>query len=207
MSTNATPYKQELRTRILDTAMALFKSQGVKKVKMDDIATTLGISKRTLYEIYSNKEELLFEGIKRGERQKQRLMNEFSLTAPNEMEIVVEALKLKLRELGQVNPLFFSELHKYGRIVDYLQQQHEEMRQQTLAFFRRAVVGGYFRRGINYDIFMQMGDSFMNHVMETKMYERYSLKDIFMNYVNVQIRGLCTPKGLRILSAKLPESV
>ena len=54
---------------------------------------------------------------------------------------------------------------------------------------------------------MQMGDSFMNHVMETKMYERYSLKDIFMNYVNVQIRGLCTPKGLRILSAKLPESV
>ena len=207
MNTVATPYKQELRTKILDTAMTLFKSQGIKKVRMDDIATTLGISKRTLYEIYGNKEELLFEGIKRDEQKRQRMLNEFSFTSSNEMEVVVEALKLKLKELGQVNPLFYSELHKYSKIIDYLLRQREETNRQTLAFFRRAVASGYFRRGINYEIFILMGDGFMNHVMQTKMYDRFSLKEIFMNYVNIQVRGLCTPKGLKILSAKFPESV
>ena len=59
-----TCYKMELRNRILKAAMTEFLHKGVKSVKMDDIANTLAISKRTLYEIYSNKEELLLEANK-----------------------------------------------------------------------------------------------------------------------------------------------
>ena len=47
-----TCYKLELRNRILKAAMTEFLHKGVKSVKMDDIANTLAISKRTLYEIY-----------------------------------------------------------------------------------------------------------------------------------------------------------
>ena len=43
-----TKYRQELKERILKTAMAEFKQRGVKAVKMDDIANKLSISKRTL---------------------------------------------------------------------------------------------------------------------------------------------------------------
>lgn len=50
-----TCYKLELRNRILKAAMTEFLHKGVKSVKMDDIANALAISKRTLYEIYSNK--------------------------------------------------------------------------------------------------------------------------------------------------------
>ena len=59
-----TCYKLELRNRILKAAMTEFLHKGVKSVKMDDIANTLAISKRTLYEIYSNKEELLLEAVR-----------------------------------------------------------------------------------------------------------------------------------------------
>ena len=62
-----TEYREQLKDRILKTAMQEFLTNGIKQVKMDDIARKLGISKRTLYEIYGNKEELLFEGIKDGE--------------------------------------------------------------------------------------------------------------------------------------------
>ena len=44
--------------------MTLFMADGVRAVKMDDIAAHLGISKRTLYELYSNKEQLLLEGFR-----------------------------------------------------------------------------------------------------------------------------------------------
>ena len=50
-----------MKDKILDTANSLFNERGVKAVKMDDISNSLSISKRTLYEIYDNKEDLLFE--------------------------------------------------------------------------------------------------------------------------------------------------
>ena len=50
-SSKITAYKQRLRDRIVDTAMTAFAAQGIRAVKMDDIAQQLGISKRTLYEL------------------------------------------------------------------------------------------------------------------------------------------------------------
>ena len=52
-------HKQELRERIVETAMRAFSMQGIRAVKMDDVAKMLGISKRTLYELYENKEYLI----------------------------------------------------------------------------------------------------------------------------------------------------
>ena len=59
-----TSYRQTLKQKILATAMMLFSERGIKAVKMDDISNHLSISKRTLYEIYDNKEDLLFECLK-----------------------------------------------------------------------------------------------------------------------------------------------
>lgn len=201
-----TPYKLELRTKILDVAMNQFKQKGIRNVRMDDIATMLGISKRTLYEIYNNKEQLLYEGVVRDEEMRSALIHEFSRTAENEMEIIVEVLKMKLRELGQINPLFFSELHKYETVVEYLRQTHLKSNQESLSFFLHGVEGGFFRKHVNYELILQMSNAVMNHVVEEKLYNRVSLQDIFVNYVNVIIRGLCTEKGLEILNAKLPDS-
>lgn len=44
--------RPELRERIIETAVKAFAAQGIKSITMDDIATSLGISKRTLYEVF-----------------------------------------------------------------------------------------------------------------------------------------------------------
>ena len=59
-----TSYRRSLKQKILTTAASLFAKHGIKAVKMDDISNELSISKRTLYEIYDNKELLLFECVK-----------------------------------------------------------------------------------------------------------------------------------------------
>ena len=175
-------------------------------MRMDDIAIMLGISKRTLYEIYKNKEQLLYEGVVRDEKKRSEIIHSFSLTAKNEMEIIVEVLKMKLRELGQINPLFFSELQKYDSVVEYLRQTHLKSNQESLSFFFHGVEGGFFRKHINYELILQMSNAVMNHVVKEKLYNRVSMQEIFVNYVNVIIRGLCTEKGLEILNAKMPDS-
>ena len=65
-------YRRDLKERILTVTMQAFKLRGIRNVRMDDIATTLGISKRTIYEIYSNKEELLLDGIMREDKARKR---------------------------------------------------------------------------------------------------------------------------------------
>ena len=48
------------KERIIAQAMQMFVSQGIKSVRMDDIARQLGVSKRTLYEMFGDKESLLY---------------------------------------------------------------------------------------------------------------------------------------------------
>ena len=67
---NPTCYRQELKDKILTVAMKEFKQKGIRSVKMDDIANLLSISKRTMYEIYADKEHLLLEGVCRNEKYK-----------------------------------------------------------------------------------------------------------------------------------------
>ena len=179
-----TNYRQELRDKILRTAIRLFKKHGVKSVKMDDISNALAISKRTLYEIYDNKEELLLAGVRLDKMNKRQQMEVFA-TKGNHNE-----------DLNNISPLFFSEIGLYKRVVSFLQEHKAEQRRYILDFIQQGVEHGYFMPGLNYDIVIDMGDGVMNYVMETKLYERFPIQEIFQNYVSVLMRGYCTDKGI-----------
>lgn len=199
-SYNISTYRLELRQKILQTAMQQFKEMGVKNVKMDDISAIIGISKRTLYEIYENKEELLLEGIKFDNERRDRVLKEFASQGErNEIEVLVKFVKMQMEDLNVINPLFFVEIHRYKRVVNYLQEYNEERRRSSMLFLRKGVEHGFFMEDINYEIVLEMGNAVMNHVMETKLYERFPIQEIFHNYVSVLMRGYCTDKGIEEL--------
>ena len=52
------------RETIIEQAAKMFAEQGIKSIRMDDIARSLGVSKRTLYEMVEDKEELLYLSIR-----------------------------------------------------------------------------------------------------------------------------------------------
>lgn len=52
---------ESLRARVVKEASQEFIKKGIKSVRMDDIAALLTISKRTLYEVFNDKEELLYD--------------------------------------------------------------------------------------------------------------------------------------------------
>ncbi|MBQ6203577.1 MAG: TetR/AcrR family transcriptional regulator [Prevotella sp.] len=194
---NISTYRQELRQKILQTAMRQFKERGVRNVKMDDISAIIGISKRTLYEIYENKEELLLEGLKFVQEQKTRELREFlSAKERNEIEVMVKFVKMQMEDLNETNPLFYVEIRRYKSVVNFMVDYHERKRQNKMEFLRKGVEHGYFVDGLNYDIVHDMGNAIINHVMETKLYERFPIQEIFHNYVSVLMRGYCTDKGI-----------
>ena len=82
-------YRQELKERILNTATVMFHKHGIKSVKMDDIASHLSISKRTLYEIYANKEDLLFEVVTHHENKTHEQIEKFDGHGKNVIDIII----------------------------------------------------------------------------------------------------------------------
>ncbi len=119
---NITTYKESLKEKILSAAMALFAEKGIKAVKMDDIANSLSISKRTIYEICENKEDLLFEGVKKRKSAQQEALREFAEGADNVMDIVLHSFRLTIEQFKFTNPVFYSDLMKYPRIMRYFEE-------------------------------------------------------------------------------------
>ena len=89
--------KAELRERIIMTATEAFTLKGIKCITMDDIAAALGISKRTLYEVFADKESLLKECILQKQAERDKYLQEIYEQSNNVLEVIL-AVFLLVRE-------------------------------------------------------------------------------------------------------------
>lgn len=192
-----TSYRVDLRTRILHCAMRNFREKGIKAVKMDDIAGQLSISKRTLYEIFDKKEDLLFACVKYRDEEMERKLESMIHENDTVMDILAASLRLHIVESCHTNALFYTELSKYPEVMEYIDRKHESQRGQSIGFMLKGVEEGFFREDVNYEIVSHVAEVFMQHVMDTQYYNLFPLPVIAKNVIFVMLRGFCTEKGLR----------
>lgn len=195
-----TEQRVELRQLILDTAMAEFKSKGIRQVRMDDIAHRLGISKRTLYEVFAKKEELLFEGVKCEETRKNEYMNKFSADSTHSvMDIIIEYYRFELKWITSLNPLFLRDLQRYGKVMKYLAQQRDRRECHTQVFIQRGIEEGYFADYFNYSIILKTMTTAIDGLIERKVYKEHDFETLFKNINPFFLRGFCTIKGIKVI--------
>lgn len=194
---NVTKYRKQLRKRILEYAYPAFSAHGIRAVKMDDIADALQISKRTLYEIYSNKEELLFEGLKAHQEKYDRKVRSYADSSDrNVMEILLFVLSYHMKELGDTSAKFISDLHHYPAISEYFVQRKARHRENFSKFLKRGIDEGYFRNDLNFDILNAIIDGVQQTVHKSDLYNRFPVKDVFYTMSQVIFRSICTSKGI-----------
>lgn len=199
-------YRQSLKTRILEAASDAFSQKGIKSVRMDDIAQSLNISKRTLYEIYENKEVLLFECLKTSKARAQEEMTFIAAQQNNVMDIILDIYRSKMSQLQKINPQFYSDLEKYPQLQSFLEEQHDKDRTKLKDFLRRGIEEGYFKGDINVDIIANVFDAINEYMKNHKLYTEFPLEQLFNNMLFVTIRGICTQKGVAVIDTFLMDS-
>lgn len=204
---NETHKHPSLRDKILDTALKLFVEKGIRAVKMDDIANSISISKRTLYETFDNKEELLIECVKRAAEIRKKELDDYSKTGASVMDVILHAFSIKLKEMGLVNPLFYAELERYPKLLEHFDCHHSEHQRLFVDFLMRGVNEGFFRPDLNYDFVAQLVDANNRYVMQNKLYMKYSMHTVILNGASVMLRGICTRKGMEELDHFLATHV
>lgn len=193
-------YRKDLKQRIVAYAMEEFYKRGVRAVKMDEISQGLHVSKRTVYEIFGDKEELLLEGLKENDNQmRQKLERYACVEAHNVIDIIGYFYKLQMEQNGKVGTSFYEEIHRLPRVVQYLKEQHELMHEARVKFMDAGVQEGLFRPDVDYKLMMELIHASMSEIMHQQLYKRYSMQEIFDNYFLLIIRGICTERGVSLL--------
>lgn len=194
-------YRKELKSRIIDYAMGEFYKRGVRAVKMDEISQGLHVSKRTVYEIFGDKEELLLAGLKIKSLEMMEKLETYSCNvAHNVVDIIGYFYKLQMEVNSMVGVAFYEEIHRMPRVIEFFNQEHEREFADRVKFLKAGVEEGLFRQDIDYSLTMELLSASMSEIMRNQIYKKYSMQQIFDNFFLVIIRGFCTERGAALLN-------
>ena len=197
--------QNQLRKRVLKYALNEFLQHGIKNVKMDDIAANLQMSKRTLYEMFDDKEHLLIESIRLQHSENRRKIESIALQAENPLEMFAGVFNMKLNETRGVSPKFISELNRYERIRRGFEKEKKDRNSKTLHFIEQCVKQGLFRDDINYALLVRMMDTCLGTMMEQEFYKDFPIDEIYYTLYETILRSICTQKGREILDKKIKK--
>lgn len=192
-------YRRELKKRILDCAIDKFFTLGIRAVKMDDIAKALGISKRTLYEIYNDKEQLLVEAFQYQFETSEGRMAEALKNNNNAIELLVLFYNIHMVEMSKFNPVVYMDIEKFPKAKEFLEKHSQKRDDQAVDFLQSGVKEGYFREDIDYRIMLDILSLSTKAIMAEQLFNKYPLQQLFHNIMFIYLRGLCTLKGVTLL--------
>ena len=197
--------RSDLRERIVAMASDAFRERGVKGMKMDDLAAQLGISKRTLYELFGDKESLLVACIQYNQKIGEQFMLEVMATSNNVLEVILRGYKRSIEVSRENSPQFISEMRKYPKAYEAMASRHDSDAQRTINFFLQGVEQGFFRADVNYSIYHELVKYWMDVMLTTDILHRYTFLEVYESIMLTSLRGIATEKGTKLLEEFLVE--
>jgi len=196
----------EVRNRIIEGAAQLFRIYGIKAVTMDSLATHIGMSKRTIYEIFADKDELL-EGVLKYMSEKQKvLIGKILNDSENAIHAIFRMLEIGREHMQDMSPAFQADLRKYHMEVLMKRGEKCEMPdyRENIKIIEKGIKEKLFRKNINPDIVNRCLHSLGKLIMDNELfpYEEFTRKEIVKNIFINYLRGIATPEGLEMINRR-----
>lgn len=197
------------RQKLLVKAEELFMRYGFKSITMDDLAREMGISKKTLYHYFSDKNELVNQAVDN------HLNNDIhscrAVAIENSDPIY---FMLKINEwMGsvnkQVNHSVLFDLKKYFKEAwDKIEKFRTEfIYAQILENIERGMEMGLYRPEIHAKLIARMYVQLTELIIQPEIMEESfgTLQEQHFELIQYHLRGICTEKGLKILTKRLSQ--
>ena len=140
-------------TKILSASAELFRQYGFKTITMDDIARRAGISKKTLYQHFTNKNEVVIESVSWYKSRICETCLSLMNASGNAIEGLVKTMDMFDQINRQINPMALLELERfypdgYKKFKDSLLEQDVETIKANII---RGIEEGNYRQDVNPD--------------------------------------------------------
>jgi len=178
---------------------------------MDDVASELGISKKTLYQFVSNKNELV-EKVILSEMERGKICHEnIKSMNLNAIEELFEVSKLMNELLKNHNPALFFDLKKYypALFKEITTIKREKAYESVLNNLKLGIKEKLYRKEINPDIIAKIYVSRIEQSYDNSIFSIAEVTsiEVFNEVLIYHLHGICNEKGLKILNEKLKDQI
>jgi AcrR family transcriptional regulator len=192
-----------MKEKIIETSLQQFLEHGIRNITMQKLVLTLGISTKTMYKYFSDKEELLEECLKlhyRGADEGTKKMLEGS---PNAVVALVGVFSKSVDLDFGTNHLFYHDLnYYYPELQDKVMKQYASGALETiLGLIQQGIDEEYFLSYLKAPVVLETLTILYSSVTRNNAYKNFDKKsELIKHTIAIYLRGICTDKGLHIIN-------
>jgi TetR/AcrR family transcriptional regulator, cholesterol catabolism regulator len=188
-----------VKDRIITEAFNLFWRYGIKSVTMDDIARELGISKRTIYQHFPDKNAIVTMVISRELNSQTCQFDEIEETNSNPVDQMIQLSAHMRLMLSSMNPSLMFDLRKYHPeawklFTDYKKQYVIQSVRDNLVL---GIELGLYRDDIDIEVLSRLRIEQIEMAFDPALFPfgEFEMIHVQLQFINHFLRGILTPKG------------
>jgi AcrR family transcriptional regulator len=190
--------------RIIQGAEELFLTAGIKSVTMDDIAKHLGMSKKTIYQFFKDKNDLVIALVTKKLKDDEDQMSAIISQSGNVIEEMINMMKCSEEIFSRINPIVIHDMQKYHPDA---WKQFQDFKSGVLIstleqLLTKGIKQGYIRPDIDVKIIARMRVNqvelgFNTAIFPVAEFSTWKVQYQFLEHFNY---GICTLKGYKLLN-------
>jgi AcrR family transcriptional regulator len=188
-------------TKILSVSVELFRQYGFKAITTDDIARRAGISKKTLYQHFANKQEIVNESVLWFKNQMTDTCNDMAKESENAIEAMVKTLAYMDTMYKQINPMAMFEMQRF--FPDAYETFRNQLQAKDVGIIKdnieQGIAEGLYRDDVNAELMARyrLESSLMILQPNLMVNSRNDLLSVSLEIGEHFLYGIMTPKGLK----------
>lgn len=192
----------DIREKIIKGAEELFMKYGVRSISMDDIARHLSVSKKTLYQHFADKEDIVTLTCKSQIERNSKQFDQIRQHAKDAIEELASLSTCLKSNVEDMNPSLLFDLQKYHpkAWAVWLKHKNDVIRTTVVRNIRQGIEEGYFRAELNPDIIALMRLELVQLGFDESIFprEKFRLAEVQMQIFDHFVHGLVTEKGRKL---------
>ncbi len=201
--------KAESKGRILEKAADLFMRYGIRSITMDEIAAQLGISKKTIYQFFTDKDEMVEAVVDEEMKENEDACREFKVNAEDAVHEIFLAMENMQEMLKTMNPQLMYDLEKhhpgaYRRLKQYKYHFLYTMIKENL---ERGIKEEIYRSDLNPDITTRhrIESAFMIFNQDAFPQNKFPMNQTCQELALLYLHSICNSRGKKLIDKYLND--
>lgn len=185
---------------LVEKSAEIYKKFGIKSVTMDDLARHLGVSKKTLYKYFKDKNDIVTRSIANKMEAEACSVNKVCEFASNAIDELMGITQNVIENLNKIHPSVFYDLEKY------YPEAFEKIEEHKKGFIYNCVLGnlergkkeGLYRSDLNSEIIAKLYVLRVTDILNPYNFDenKFTPMDLYMEAFRYHIRGIASEKGI-----------
>jgi len=194
----------DLKARIKQASQELFMQYGIRSISMDDLAAAIGISKKTIYQYFADKDSLVLEIVESMLDENTKACEERKAIAENVIHESFLAIDITMELFRSMNPMLVNDLYKYHPRA-YKQFANHKNNYLFNTIKENIIIGiaeGYYREDIDADHMARFRVESILIPFSPDYYSKVnnSLAHIHLELFYLFLYGISTPLGYKLIT-------